>query len=170
MEFMAEYPTLLETIGPTGREGEWGFGWATLDRTSYFKRELSEDFTGTSTGLWAITAGVYLALMGPEGMQEVGEAIMHKSHYAAKRLSEIPGVSVPVLSATHFKEFVARFDQPGKPVREINEQLLDTGIFGGIDLSKDFPELGNAALYCVTEVISKEQIDTLVDALRRILT
>ncbi|MBW2057931.1 MAG: aminomethyl-transferring glycine dehydrogenase subunit GcvPA [Deltaproteobacteria bacterium] len=167
--YMAEYPTLLETIGPTEREGEWGFGWATLERTSYVKRELSEDFTGTSTGLWAITAAVYLALLGPQGMRDVGEAIMQKSHYAMKRLATLDGVRAPVFECATFKEFVVNFDDTGRSVKEINMALLDEGIFGGKDLSEDFPELSQSALYCVTEVISKENIDRLVTSLGEVL-
>ena len=106
--FAAEYPTLLETITTTGVEGSWGFGWATFERTSFTKRGLSEDFTGTTSGLWAITAAVYLALLGPHGIREVGETIMQKAHYTRDRLAELPGVDAGP-TATPFKEFVVDF-------------------------------------------------------------
>jgi glycine dehydrogenase subunit 1 len=168
-EFMKEYPTLLETIGSTEREEEYAFGWATLERTSYVKRELSKDFTGTSTGLWAITAAVYLALMGPQGLKEVGTTIMQKVQYAIQQLNRLKGIRADVFEATPFKEFVVDFGGTGKTTAEINRQLLRKGIFGGLDLAATFPELGQSALYCVTEVISKDNIDQVVDSLGEII-
>jgi glycine dehydrogenase subunit 1 len=61
------------------------------------------------------------------------------------------------------------FDASGKSVREINEQLLKRGIYGGVDLSEHFPELGNSALYCITEIHTKEDIDRLVLSLEEVL-
>ena len=167
--FAAEYPTLLETITPGDPEGAWGFGWATFERTSFSKRGLSEDFTGTTSGLWAITAAVYLALLGPHGIREVGETIMQKARYTRMRLEELPGVgSGPV--ATPFKEFVVDFTATGRTVGEINTTLLESRILGGQDLSADFPELGRSALYCVTEVTPAEHIDRLVSAMGEIVS
>ncbi len=167
---MAEYPTLFETMGRTEQPGEWGFGWATLDRTSYNQRDQSKDFTGTSTGLWAITAAVYMATLGPRGMQEVDEAIMQKSHYTAKRLSALDGVRAPMFDSAFFKEFVVNFDATGKTVRDINKALLSYGVFGGKDLSAEVPALGQSALYCVTEVTSLANIERLVAALEEVLS
>ena len=62
-----------------------------FDRTSYGSREKGKEFTGTSTGIWAITAAVYLSLMGPKGMEETGRTIMQMSQYASKQLSGIKG-------------------------------------------------------------------------------
>ena len=61
------------------------------------------------------------------------------------------------------------FNKTGKTVKEINKALLKKHIFGGKDLSSDFPALGQCAMYCVTEVHTKEDIDTLVSALNEIL-
>lgn len=57
-------------------------------------------------------------------------------------------------------------DGTGKTVAEINRALLRHKIFGGKDLKKEFPELGNSALYCVTEVHTKDDIDRLANALK----
>jgi glycine dehydrogenase subunit 1 len=78
-----------------------------------------------------------------------------------KRLSEIKGVKAPRFVSAHFKEFVVDFNDTKKSVNQINRYLLHKGIFGGRDLSQQFPELGQSALYCVTEVHSKEDIDRL---------
>ena len=164
MRYVAEFKDLMFGITETVREGEWGFGEVLFDRTSYGSREQGKEYTGTTTGLWAITAGVYLALMGPKGMEEIGRTILQKSQYAAREMTRIPGVRV-ASETPFFKEFVVNFDGTGKSVGEINAALLDRRIFGGKDLSREFPELGQSALYCVTERITQDDILTLVRAL-----
>lgn len=168
-KYVAEYPTQLFGITPTTKEGEYGFGDVYFERTSYASRENAKDFLGTQAALWGITAGVYLALMGPCGMEELGEGIMQRVSYAIELLKNIPNVKVPVFNTPSFKEFVINFDDTGLEVCEINKKLLEFGIFGGKDISSEFPQLGNSALYCITEVHTKEDIDKLVDALRKIL-
>lgn len=168
-KYVAEYPTQLWGITETTRKGQYGFGDVSFERTSYASRENAKDFLGTQTALWGITAGVYLALMGPKGMEELGEGIMQRVNYAEKVLCEIPGINVNLLSSINFKEFIINFDDTGRKVSEINKNLLDYGIFGGKDLSEEFPELGNSALYCITEVHRKEDIDRLADALKKVL-
>ncbi len=170
LEVMAEFPTLFETIGTTAREGEWGFGWATMDRTSFDKRDASSDFTGTSTGLWAITAAVYMATLGPQGIRDVNEAILQKTYYTMNILGKIAGVRVLFPNAPVFREFVVNFDDTGQRVAEINRGLLNYGVFGGRDLSGAFPELGQSALYCVTEVTSLNSIRKLAGALKELLS
>jgi glycine dehydrogenase subunit 1 len=48
--------------------------------------------------------------------------------------------------------------------------LRENNIFGGKDISEEFPELGQSSLYCVTEIIAKEDIDHLVNTLERIVS
>jgi glycine dehydrogenase subunit 1 len=102
-------------------------------------------------------------------MMEIGEGILLRSRYAMMELDRLPGVRAPHFEGTHFKEFVVSFDGTGKSVAEINEALLARGIFGGKDLTGEFPKLGNSALYCVTEVHTKQDIDTLAGALREVV-
>ncbi|MDH5437773.1 MAG: aminomethyl-transferring glycine dehydrogenase subunit GcvPA [Candidatus Bathyarchaeota archaeon] len=168
-KYVMEYPSRLFGIAPTSVEGEYGFGDVAYDRTSFALREEGKEFVGTATALWGITAGVYLALMGPQGMREIGEGVMQRSHYAMLQISKIKGVKCPVFRSTHFKEFVVNFDDTGKTVEEINRALLRRKIFGGKDLTKEFPGLGNSALYCVTEVHTKDDIVRLVDALKEVV-
>ncbi|MFC1791933.1 aminomethyl-transferring glycine dehydrogenase subunit GcvPA, partial [Gemmatimonadota bacterium] len=163
--FVMEYPSRLFGIESTSEPGEYGFGDVTYDRTSFADRENAKEFIGTATALWGITAGVYLALAGPQGMKEVGQAILQNCLYARKKISGLRGVRFPFPQAHSFKEFVLDFGPSGKSVQDINEALLNEGIFGGLDLSASFPELGSAALVCVTEVHKKEDIDRLVQAL-----
>ena len=163
-ELVRQYPTLLESITTTSHPDVWGFGWTSLEQTSFGKRDASDDITGTTSGLWAITAAVYLSSMGPTGMQEVGTAIMSKSRYLAERLASLPGVELRPTSVP-FKEMTVCFDDTGLTVAEINDRLLEQGILGGHDLSREFPQLGQSALYCVTEITPQEHIDRLVERL-----
>ncbi len=108
-----------------------------------------------------------MALMGPRGMREVGEAILRKAHYATEILSEIDGVDVRFKG--FFKEFLVNIDATGKDAATVNEALLERGIFGGKDISAEFPELGQSALYCVTEMHTKEGLDRLATTLEEVL-
>ncbi|GAA0692452.1 MULTISPECIES: aminomethyl-transferring glycine dehydrogenase subunit GcvPA [Clostridium] len=162
-KFVMEFPSRLFGIAPTTTPGEYGFGDVAYDRTSFgHHREHGKEYVGTQSALWGITAGVYLATMGPCGMYEIGQTIMQNAQYAAKKLSSIPNVKVNSFGSTFFKEFVVDFSSTGKTVSEINKELLNRNIFGGKDLSETFPALGQCALYCVTEIHTKEDIDTLV--------
>jgi glycine dehydrogenase subunit 1 len=163
--FVMEYPSRLFGVAATIVEGEYGFGDVAYERTSFAKREGGKEWVGTAAALWGITAGVYLALMGPQGMREIGEAIMQRTRYAMKRIAQIEGVQILFSNAHHFNEFVANFDGTGKQVAQVNQALLERGIFGGKDLSTEFPELGQSALYCVTEIHNQAEIDRLVETL-----
>tara|TARA_Y100000588_G_scaffold304225_1_gene327020 strand:- start:83 stop:1480 length:1398 start_codon:yes stop_codon:yes gene_type:complete len=168
--FVNEFPMIMVSIAPAAGEGEFGFGWSTMQRTSYDKRHDSEDYAGTTQWLWGIGAAVYLSLLGPRGMREVGEGIMQRARYAAERIEGLEGASVPHMDGHFFKEFVVDFSASGKSVAEINAALLKRDIFGGKDLSSDFPPLGQVALFCVTEVHSKPDIDRLVNCLGEALS
>jgi glycine dehydrogenase subunit 1 len=167
--FVMEYPSRLFGIESTSEPGEYGFGDVAYDRTSFADRENAKEFIGTATALWGVTAGVYLALAGPQGMREVGQTILQNTLYARKKISELEGVRIPFPAACPFKEFVVDYSPSGKSVQDIHEDLLAHGIYGGLDLSASFSELGSAALICVTEVHRKEDIDTLVQALETAL-
>ncbi|MDR9855882.1 aminomethyl-transferring glycine dehydrogenase subunit GcvPA [Paenibacillus sp. VCA1] len=167
-KFVMEYPSRLFGIVPTEVEGEYGFGDVAYERTSFALREKGKESVGTQTALWGITAGVYLALLGPHGMREVGSTIIQKSHYAAKKLAEIPGVSLRFEGA-FFKEFVVDFNATGLTVAEINRRLMEEGIFGGKDLSAGYPAWGQCALYCVTEIHTQSDLDRLAAAIRAIV-
>ncbi|MGB7116779.1 MAG: hypothetical protein WBD56_11595, partial [Anaerolineales bacterium] len=99
-----------------------------------------------------------------------GETMMSRAKYAMLELNEIQGIKTPLFTSHHFHEFVINFDQTGKNIMEINRALLEYKIFGGADLSSQFPELGQSALYCVTEVHTKTAIDRLVKALKEVIT
>lgn len=167
-QFVMEYPSRLFGVAPTVIEGEYGFGDVAYERTSFALRELGKEWVGTAAALWGITAGVYLALMGPQGMLEIGEGIMQRVRYAMKKIVQIAGIKIPFEETHHFKEFAVNFDSTGKTVAVINQALLAQGIFGGKDLSEEFPELGQSALFSITEVHTQADIDRLVATLEEV--
>lgn len=165
--YNVECPLAIYTIAETAVEGQYAFAEVMPERTSYEARDKAKDWVATASGLWTIGSAVYMALMGPQGMREIGETILQNANYAKQKISEIPGVKV--FFDTTFKEFVVNYDGTGKTVADVNKALLAKGIFGGFDLSKDYPELGNSALLCVTEVHTQSDLDTLVSTLKEVL-
>src|SRR5262249_2768049 len=120
--------------------------------------------------LWAIAAAVYMSLLGPRGFREIGQLIIARCNYAARRLAAIDGVKLPFANG-FFKEFVANFDATGLSVAEINRRLRERhAIFAGKDLSGELPELGQSALFCVTELHTAADIDRLVTSVTEVLS
>ena len=166
--FIEEYPSRLFGIAPTTK-GEWGFGDVAWERTSFADRENAKEFVGTHAALWGIAAGVYLAALGPKGLEDLGRVCLQRTLYAKQALGSLEGVRAGRLSSVSLKEFVVDFSGTGKSVQVINDALLAKGIFGGKDLSTDFPELGQSALYAITERITQKDIAALVAALDAII-
>jgi glycine dehydrogenase subunit 1 len=112
----------------------------------------------------ALASAVYMSALGKNGIKKVAELCYQKAHYAARRISEIPGYNL-CFDTPYFHEFAVCCD---RPIQEINLHLLDHGILGGYDLGNDFPSLQNHMLIAVTEMNSKEEIDALCDILEEI--
>ena len=166
--YLNEYKDFIYGFCEPEVPGEYVFGNLMIERTHYAQRAKGKEYSGTGVNLWMVSAAVYMALMGPKGFREIDRTILYHSAYGAKKLSAVPGIKL-TFSGAAFQEIAVDFNESGKSVAEINKALLDKGIFGGLDLSSDFPELGQSALYCFTEVTGKEEIDTLADALAEIL-
>jgi len=167
--FIQEIPYRVTGMVNTLEGNEFGFEELLYERTSFMVREKpekSKEFFGTAAGLWAIIAGVYLSLMGPKGMYEIGETILKRTQYAIDKLSEIDGITVPKFNNIHFKNFIIDFSKIKLNINEINQKLLKYGIIGGLDISDRFK---NSALYSVTEIHSKEDIDFLEETIKKII-
>ena len=133
-------------------------------REQHIRRERATSNICTNQELLAIFATVYLAALGKSGFADLGAQCLRRAHYAQQAICAIEGFS-PAFTRPYFDEFAITCPIP---VEQLNAELRDRGLIGGYDLSRDYPELENAALFCVTETRSREDIDTLVTALEEI--
>ncbi len=165
-KFIRQMPGRIIGVTETLTDHRQGYVMTLATREQHIRREKATSNICSNEALCAVAAGTYLALMGPQGIKELSETIMKKAKYAQKKIGELPGVRAPVFNSFHFKEFTVNFQY--KTLKEVNAALHAQGIEAGIPLNSDF-ELGETALYCVTELHSKDDIDFLVSTLKEAL-
>jgi glycine dehydrogenase subunit 1 len=113
----------------------------------------------------ALAAAVYMSALGKQGLRKVAELCYHKAHYAARRITEIPGYRL-LSDKPFFNEFVVRCP---KPAADINRYLYEEwGIVGGFEVTKVCPGLEDSLMFAVTEMNTRDEIDALVEALREV--
>jgi glycine dehydrogenase subunit 1 len=163
--FVLELPSRLFGLAPTSRPGEIGFRDVAYERTSLAAREDGNEWVGTAAALWGITAGVYLALLGPLGMAELGDTIIDRTHYAMQSLAGTGLLRVPGVNRPHFREFVIDLSPSGCTAAEFLTAMAQRRIFAGVDVSGE----SQRVLVCTTEVHSQRDIDALVAAVKEVL-
>ena len=154
--FVMEMPSRLFGLESTDVPGEYGFGDVAYERTSFAQREEGKEWVGTAAALWGIATGVYLALMGPAGMAELGELLLARTRYAQQKLAAIPGVALGD-TALHLREFTVRF--AGVRAADIVTALRAQGLEPGVVVDEQ------TLLVCVTDATSAADIDRLAAAL-----
>lgn len=170
---MRQLPGRIIGVTTTKDSKQRGFVMTIQAREQHIRRERATSNICSNQALSAITAAVYLSLLGPSGLFELGEMILQLRSYAEQKLNELDRVKAPLFEAPHFKEFVVKVEvekgttRSKLSIRTILDNMRQDQILAGIPLDKHFPDLGESVLTCITETHTQEAIDQLVEAFRK---
>ncbi|MGD0890081.1 MAG: aminomethyl-transferring glycine dehydrogenase subunit GcvPA [Terracidiphilus sp.] len=155
-KYLRQMPGRL--VGQTvDSNGYRGFVLTLSTREQHIRREKATSNICTNQALVALMATIFLTVYGKEGIRELAEHNLAKAAYAAQQLSAQPGARLRFQGVPFFNEFVLHTaEEPAL----WGQRLRDERIVGGIDLSRWYPEMKNCTLWCATEIMPRERIDT----------
>ena len=146
-------------------DGKEGFALTLQAREQHIRRSKATSNICTNQGLLVTAATIYMSLLGADGLQRVAASSHANTRALRDAVMKLDGVE-QAFDSPFFHEIVLKLDRPVAPVLE---GMLAKNIVGGLDISKDFPELGNALLICATETKSAEDITEYAAVLAEVM-